>query len=95
MIWLPNGGMPWDQTPMNPARWGAMDASLVSLSERNPDFRIVLRGDSPSFYYGTWRDCHGVPSFAVSYLPLASSKGFVKFERVPHSENRFRKAGSL
>jgi len=95
MVWLPNEGISWDRMPMNSDRWGVVDASLVLLSERNPDFRIVLRGDSPSSRYGTWRKYNGAPSFAVSYLPLVSSKGLVKFERVPHSENRFGKPGAL
>jgi len=80
---------------MNSARWGTVDVLLESLSERNPDFRIVLRGNSPSSFYGTWHTNDGVPSFVVDYFPLASSKGLVKFEHIPHAENRFGKFGSL
>jgi len=94
-IWLPNKGIPWDQTPMDSARWWGVDSWLLSLSKRNPDFRIVLRGDSPSSSYGTWYNHNGVLSFVVSYWPLVSSNGLVKFERVPHSENRFGKTGLL
>ena len=91
VIWLSNSGAPWDEIPMESAGWGGVDATLESLSERNPDFRIVLRGDSPSSFYGTWGNHNGDPSFVVSHLPVVSSKGLVRFERVHDSENRFGK----
>jgi len=61
-------------------RWGTVDALLVALSDRNPDFRIILRGNYPSPFYGTWRTYNGVPSFVVNYFPFVSSKGVVRFE---------------
>jgi len=79
---------------MNDARWRPVDL-LDSLSKRNPDFRIVLRGDSPSSFYGTWRAYAGVPSFVVDYFPLVSLKGLVKFECVSHAEDRFGMYGFL
>ena len=80
---------------MDGARWGTVDALLESLSYRNPDLRIVLRGDSPSSFYGTWCAYDGVRSFVVDYFPLVSARHLVKFEHVPRVESRFGKFGSL
>jgi len=93
IIWLPNEGIPWNQTPS--ISWGIVDTSLESLSKRNPDFRIVLRGGSHSSSYGAWCIHDRGPSFVVRCLPGVSSKSLVKFERVPRSESRFGKFGFL
>lgn len=73
-----------------------MDALLNALAERSPDFRVVVRGDSSSTQcHGTENDHGAVRWFTENYLPLISSKGLVKFEYVPHVENRFWKSHIL
>jgi len=89
VIWLPDEGIPW--IPINSAGWKAVDMSLNILAERNPGFRVVIRVAFPSFSYDAWCTYVGVPPFVVNYLPLVSSKGLVKFEHIPHVENRFGK----
>ena len=77
-------------------RWKAVDALLNALAERSPDFRVVVRGDSSSTQcHGTENDHGAVRWFTENYLPLISSKGLVKFEYVPHVENRFWKSHIL
>ena len=71
--------------------WKAVDASLNALAERNPDFRVVFRVDSPPQRRGVENDYGAVHQFTESYLPIVSSKGLVKFEYVSHKENRFWK----
>ena len=67
--------------------WKAVDASLNALAERNPDLRVVLRGDFAG-NYNVIREL-----FESDYLPRTSLRGFVKFEQVPSVENRFSKFG--
>jgi len=62
--------------------WKAVDASLNTLAGRNPDFRVVFRGD----FEGDYGVIH--QSIESNYLPLASLKGFVKFEQVLNVEDR-------
>jgi len=59
--------------------WKAVDASLVSLAERNPGLRLVLTGNG---------DSSPIPS----YLPLATSGGLIRTGST-HGENRFKKFG--
>ena len=61
--------------------WKAVDASLNTLAERNPGFRIMIRGDS-SLRRGIWDQYDAVSRFIESYLPLVSSKGSARFEHV-------------
>jgi len=79
-------GYPW-------YRWGDVDTVLNVLAERNPDFRIVFRGDFDSFRSSVEGRHDDVRSLVNRHLPLVSSKGLVKFERVPHVENLFRSLG--
>ena len=76
-----------------------MDASLIALAERNPSFRVVLRGNSDSRRrYGVCDESderNALQWFAESYLPLVLSKDLVRFEQVPIEENRFWKNGVL
>jgi len=73
VVWLLNFGAPW--RPMDGDGWNAVDALLITLAERNPDFRNLFRG-------------HGDSLFIASYLPLVWSKGLMQFD-VPREENRF------
>ena len=78
---------PWGPPCSVSGGWGAVDVSLNVLAERNPDFRVVFRGD----FVG---NCDVVRQHIESdYFPLASSKGFVTYEQVPNVEDRFRKLG--
>ena len=70
--------------------WDDVDMLFNVLSERNPDFRVVFRGNWP-YYKGGGSGT--IPGFLKSYLPLVSSKGLVKFEHVPDAENQFWKYG--
>ena len=63
---------------MNVDGWKAVDASLNVLAGRNPDFRVVFRGD----FTGDIRVIRR--RVESDYLPLASLKGFLKFEQVPN-----------
>ena len=55
------------------------------LARRNPDFRVVFRGD----FSGEDHDMTLIRQRVENYyLPLASLEGFVMFERVPDTENR-------
>ena len=54
-----------------------MDALLNALAGRNPDFRVVFRGD----FAGS--NCAIRQRVEGSYLLLASLGGFLKFEQVP------------
>jgi len=76
---------------------GWMDAglSLDTLAARNPDFRVVVRGEFPPFIYGPWSDYDGPGSFFESYMPVVSLKDFVNYEYVPHVEDRLRGLSSL
>jgi len=78
VIWFLGGGTPWN--PMNINGWKALDAMLDVLAKRNPDFRVV-------FIDGDW-------SFIASYLPLARSRGLLRFQ-YSREENRFKKLGVL
>ena len=75
-------GLPYSMTAEG---WKEVDASLNVLAERNPDFRVVFKGD-----YDVIRGL-----IEEDYLPVASSKGFVVFDRAPKVENRFLKLGVL
>ena len=77
VIWLLGSGFP--RSPMNGDGWGTVDASLIALAERNPDFRVVFRGDGDRW-------------FIASYLPLVWAKGLIQFH-FPRGENRFQKLG--
>ena len=67
--------------------WKAVDASLNVLARRNPDFRVVFRGD---FAGGFDAIRQRVES---DYLPLASQGGFLEFERVSNAKNRLLRSG--
>ena len=83
-------------SPISTYDWEAIDASLITLAERNPDFRVVLRGNSTTRRYsGIENDLYALRWFAERYLPLVSSKGLVKFEFVPTVENQFWKSRIL
>lgn len=85
MIWVLGEVHPW--SPMNTNGWKAVDVLLNVLAGRNPDFRVVFKGDIYTF-----RDGHGgICSFIEGYLPLVSAKGLVRFQYAPHVENPFRK----
>jgi len=75
--------------------WGDVDALLSVLAERNPDFRVVFRGEFDAFGCSIGGERDRVDSVVKDCLPLVSSQGLVIFEQVPHVENRFRKSGIL
>ena len=67
-----------------------MESLFDALAERNPDFRVVLRGDPTLFlYYGYWGSWGVARPFFESYLPVVLAKGLAKFEYVPLVENPF------
>ena len=80
---------------MSVGGWKPVDALLNTLAERNPKLRVVFWGDFDSFRYGIRGEHDTIRWLMEDHLPLVSSKGLVKFERVPHAQNRFRKSGIL
>ena len=85
---------PWSlQWPSSDNGWNAVDELLNVLAERNPDFRVMIRGDFYSFRYGIRGEHDTIRWLIEDRLPLISSKGLVKFEQVVDAENRFRKSG--
>lgn len=85
----------WNQSsPTRTGDWEAVDALLNVLAKRNPNFRVVLRGDSTG-RRGVENDVDAIRWFAEGYLPIVSSKGLVKLENVPIVENRFWKSRVL
>ena len=104
VIWILNTIYPWNlRFPVSAGGWGAVDALLYDLAKRNPDFRVVFKGDFRSFHYsGNEEDPDSdvqiglnIRSLIDGHFPLVSSKGLVTFEQVPHVENRFWKLGVL
>ena len=91
VIWVLTEGYLWG--PVNGDGWKAVDALLNTLAERNPNFRVVIKGCFYSFLHGVRGGFEGVRSLVEGSLPLALSNGLVKFECVPRAENRFRKLG--
>lgn len=79
---------------MNVGGWGAVDELLNLLAERNPNFRVVFKGDFCRNVGGD-PNIDEIRSIIEVLFPLVSSKGLVKFERVSHVENRFWKLGAL
>ena len=92
VIWVVNGVYPW--SPVSTLGWAAVELSLDALAERNPDFRVVLRGELP-LIYGTWCDYDGNYSSFESYLPIVPLKSFVTYEYVSHVENGVWRLGGL
>jgi len=87
---------PWSlRWPLSDAGWKAVDALLDALADRNPDFRVVVKGDFYSFNHGIRGEHDTIRWLIEGLLPLVSSKGLVKFKRVPHTENRFWKSSIL
>ena len=75
-------------------RWGGVDALLDVLADRNPDFRVVFRGDINLFHCSEGhRDDAG--TLVEAHLPYFSSRGLVKFEQAPRVEKGARKLGIL
>lgn len=93
VIWILDSGSPWTQ--MDRDGWAAVDTLLKSIAERNPNFRVVFKGDFHSFRDSTLGDPDGARSFIASYLPLVSSSRCMKFECAPRAENRYGKLGIL
>ena len=84
--------------------WEAVDGLLYVLSKRNPDFRVVFKGDFRSFHYSSngedpdidVQDGLNIRSLIDrSYFPLVSSYGLVTYEQVPLEESRFWKLGVM
>ena len=97
VIWILDVTYPWflRYPLLSDDSWGTLDVLLSALAERNPDFRVVFRGDFDSFRCSIGGEHDKVGSLVKRHLPLFSSKGLVKFEQVSHVENRFRKSGIL
>lgn len=95
-LWILNIVGPWNLQPsLSDDGWKAVDALLDDLAKRNPDFRVVVKGDFCSFRYGTKGEHDTIRWLVEGCLPLVSSKGLVRFEQVPDAENRFWKLGLL
>ena len=88
VLWMLDTGSPW--TRMDRDGWAAVDALLESIAERNPNFRVVIKGGYYSFMDGVFSD-DGARTFLSDYLPLASSSRWGRFEFVGRSQNRFGK----
>ena len=96
VVWTLNTVHPWSlRHPMSVDGWGAVDALLSILGERNPKFRVVFKGDFDSFRCGIRGEHDTVRWLIESHLPFGSSKGLVKFEQVRDVENRFRRSAIL
>ena len=95
-VWIPNVVYPWNLLgPLGHTGWEDVDALLSVLAELNPSFRVVVKGDFPSFHSGIGGKRGTVRWILEGLLPLVSSKGLVKFVQVPRTENRFWKLGVL
>ena len=89
VIWLLDAKIPWTQMDHND--WRDMDAFLsYSIAKRNPDFRVVFKGNFTSFRDSTWGNSDGVRSLITNLMPLVSSNRWAKFEYVSHVEIRGR-----
>ena len=76
VIWILDVLRPWGPLQLTSFDgWKTVDASLNVLAGLNPDFRVVFRGD----FAGLNRQ-----RIDNDHLPLASLKGFLKFEQVPN-----------
>ena len=85
VIWILHMTYRWDLlSAMNADGWNVLDASLGALAERNPDFRVVFRGDCTLFRCGLSPVHDRTHSFFEKFLPVVASKDFAKFECVPH-----------
>ena len=81
--------------PPSGVGWEGVDTLLNALTERNPDFRIMFKGDFDSFRCGMEGEYSTARRLIEGRLPLLSSKGLVKFEPVRQVENRFWKSDLL
>jgi len=81
VIWVQ--GEQYDQTPRYINGWEGVGSSLGALADQNPDFRVVFRGNCPSFLCDPWRAYGGARLFFEIYMPAVLSKGFAKFDYVP------------
>ena len=96
VMWILDIVDPWSlRRSLSDGGWRIVDALLDDLADRNPDFRVVVKGDFDSFRCGMRSGHCSLRWLVVGRLPLVSSKGLVKFEQVPDAENRFRKLGIL
>jgi len=85
VIWILGGD--YKRGPRSIHSWKVVEPLLRTLAQRNPDFRVVFKGDRLSFLYNSWGIYDRVCSFVRIYLPVVLSNGFVKFEYVPHVDN--------
>jgi len=76
VIWVSSG---FPGTPMDSDGWRAVDTLLISLAERDPGFRVTLKGS------GRW-------AFVKRHLPFAVSKDLFGFGSLLE-DNPFRKFG--
>jgi len=60
--------------------WKTVDLLLCTLAERNPDFRVVFRGDHQFLFRESRYVYDGGPLIPQILLPDFFSKGFAKFE---------------
>ena len=72
---------------MSEGGWKAVDASLIVLAGRNPNFRVVFKG----YFGGDFNYLHRVVTSL--YFPLASSKGIVVLKQAFNVENRLLELG--
>lgn len=102
VVWILDTSYPRNlRFPTSAEGWETVDGLLYDLARRNPDFRAVFKGDFRSFHYSSVggdsdvQDGTNIRSLIDHHFPLVSSTGSVKFEQVPHVENRFWKLGVL
>jgi len=88
VIWLLDTEIPW--TRMSRRGWADVDVWLNSIAQRNPDFRVVFKGNFSSFRDSTLGNPDRVRTFITSFMPLVSSNHWAKFEYVSRAENRGR-----
>ena len=86
VIWLLDAKIPWTQ--MNRDGWRGVDALVYSMAKRNPEFRVVVKGDFSSFRDSASSNPDSVRSFITSFMPLVSSNRWAKFEYAPYARGR-------
>ena len=85
VIWVRSGDYEGRQVDIN--GWKTVESSLCALAESNPDFRVVFKGDPPSFLYAPWGIYDRARLFFETHLPAVLSKGFARIEYVPRVDN--------
>ena len=87
VFWMLDTGSLMGQMDRN--GWTAVNGLLVTIAQRNPNFRVVFKGSYWSFMDGLLTD-DGARAFLSEYL-LITLLSWVRFEFVVRKQNRFGK----